>query len=176
MKLLIEFIEAFVDFIVANGTASKSEAVDFLQTQTNGVNNAEGNAFMDAMAAYTESLGWNAQPTYNNMRNMIVNDGDVKSKAFFNAVLQNMIESAGFQDPVVQEVLRALRIFDLQRQRTRLVEQIQFIVSARDALPAGTAATTNREENAMRRAYRIGLQDMRAERDGIDNRISANNG
>lgn len=175
MKLLIEFIEAFIDFIVANPAATRAEAVDFLQTQTNGVNNAEGNAFMDAMAVYVESLGWSNQPTYNNMRNMIVNDGDVKSKAFFNAILQAMIDSAGFQDAVVEEVVRALRVFDLERQRTRLTEQIQFVVAARDALPNPTTPSTNREEAALRRSYRNGLQDMRAERSGIDSRIKTNN-
>jgi len=174
MNLLLEFIEGLIDLIVGDPTTTRAQAIDYLQTQTNGVNNAEGGAWIDAMAVYVESLGWANQPTYNNVRNMIVSDGDVKSKAFFGVIVQPMINSPGFADPAVADVTRAIRVFDLQRKRTRLTEQIQFVVTARDALPNPTTPTTAREENALRRAYRVGLVDMRSERDQLDARINAN--
>ena len=174
-NLLIEFIEGFVDFIIANPTANRGAAIDHLQTETNGVNNTEGGAWIDAMSAYTNSLGWNTSATYNNLRNKIVSAGDVTAKAFFGTIVVPMVNNPTFNtNPVVPDVTRAIRVFDLERKRQRIRDKIAFLRTARDALPTATTPSNNLEENALRGAYQDGLEVLRQERDRLDSRIEAN--
>lgn len=176
-NLLIEFIEGFIDFIVGAVTApSRAEAINYLQTQTNGVNNAEGGAWIDAMAVYTFDVGWNLNAgTYTQLRNQIINQGSIKAKAFYGVVAQAMVNNATFNtDPAVPEVTQAIRVFDLQRRRGRVQDKIDFLITARDALPLPTTPIGNLQETAMRQSYVNAIRDLRDERDQLDSRIEAN--
>ncbi len=67
--------QAGIDAVVADNTLNRGGFVDAMQTViTDGLSNAEGNAYVDAVAAEFNRLGQINNPTYNNLRNNIIAD------------------------------------------------------------------------------------------------------
>lgn len=75
MADLIEAWQAGVDAVVADNTLNRGGFTDALQTViTDGLGQAEGNTYVDAVATEFNRLGLINNPTYNNLRGNIIAD------------------------------------------------------------------------------------------------------
>ena len=87
MTTLADAYAAAVDAVIADNTLNRSGFVDALQTVlVNNFSNAEGNAYVDALAVLYQSLNQINNPTYNNLRGDIIDDGAAVAKAKYEAL------------------------------------------------------------------------------------------
>ena len=104
-RALVRYLHAIIDEIIADPTYSRNDAVQFLRDRTVGIDQAEAIAYYDQLALTWIAVGVLAgEPTYNNWRDGIVAQGEVKSKALVNHIHRQLREHA-----VMDKVNRALR-------------------------------------------------------------------
>jgi hypothetical protein len=116
MTTLQEAFDAGIDAVIADNSLNRGGFVDAMQTViSRGLSNAEGNAFVDAVAVFYEQNGIINNPTYNNLRNEIVNEGaDVAKRLFLNL-------GAGINAlPEAVPVNNAARLQDLREDRDQI--------------------------------------------------------
>lgn len=134
MTTVADAYSAGVDAVVADNTLNRGGFVDALQTVImRGLSNAEGNAFCDAVATLYQSLNQINNPTYNNLRGDIIDDGAVVAKAKFDALAVTINAL-----PETVPVINAARLIDLRDER----DNVDAAITRADALiaaePRGT--------------------------------------
>ena len=136
MTSIAEAFEAGIDAIIADNTLNRGGFVDAMQTViTQGLSNAEGNAYVDAVAVEYERLGIINNATYPSLRGEIINEGAITAKALFEAlaVTLNALPEA---DPVIS----AARLMDLREDRDNAdaaVTRCDDLIAAEPAGPVG---------------------------------------
>lgn len=156
-----DYLLTWIPFIIANPTTTRAESVDHLQLVAN-VTNAEGGDWFNALAVFFESIGVINNPTYNNLRGEVINEGETVSAAMYSAVFQAIREL-----PETATVGIAVRNFERDRRITEITTDIQQVRDYRDALPAPPAIVDPQEERAVRKALNDGLRDLRQEREDL---------
>ena len=102
---LVRYLGALIDELIANPAFSRNDAVQFLRDRTVGIDQAEALAYYEQLAVTYIAVGVLAGgPTYNNWRDGIVAQGEVKSKALVNHIHRQLREHA-----VMDNVNNALR-------------------------------------------------------------------
>ena len=160
MTTIADAFEAGIDAVIADNTLNRGGFVDAMQTViTPGLSNAEGNAFVDAVAAFYEANGIINNATYNNLRGEIINEGDTVAKLLFNnlAVGINALPEAA---PVIQ----AAALMDLRDERDNVDAAITRMDDLIAAEPAGTvgrlAKEIFREGKRLLREHKQNLRDQ----------------
>ena len=86
MATIEEAWQAGIDAVVADNTLNRGGFVDAMQAViTSNLSNAEGNAYVDAVAAKFQELNQINNPTYNNLRGNIIAD-PVVHRALYDAL------------------------------------------------------------------------------------------
>ena len=136
---LTEAWQAGVDAVVADNGLNRGGFVDALQTVvTDGLSNAEGNAFVDAIATEFNRLGIINNPTYNNLRGNIIADPAV------HAALFNSIGTIG-QLPEAAPVFEAINLTNFRDDRDNVdaaIDRIDVLIAAE---PGGTVGRLVKE-------------------------------
>ena len=125
--------QAGIDAVIADNTLNRGGFVDALQTVIDrGLTNAEGNAFVDAVAVEYERLGIINNPTYNNLRGEIINEGAVTARAQFDSLAVSINAL-----PEAIPVINAARLGDLREDRDNADAAIDRVQELIDNEPAG---------------------------------------
>ena len=125
--------QAGIDAVVADNTLNRGGFVDAMQTViTDGLSNAEGNAYVDAVAVQFEALGLINNPTYNNLRGNIIAD-PVAHRNLYDALGANLNNL-----PEAQPVLNAAALTALRDDRDNVDGAITRCDDLIAAEPAGT--------------------------------------
>jgi hypothetical protein len=136
MTTVADAFEAGIDAVLADNTLNRAGFVDAMQTViTTGLSNAEGNAFVDAVAVQYESIGLINNPTYNNLRGEIINEGkDTALKAYNDqAVAINAL-------PEFEPVNNAAQLMDLREDRDQAdaaITRCDDLIAAEPPGPVG---------------------------------------
>ena len=102
---LVRYLGALIDELIANPAFSRNDAVQFLRDRTVGIDQAEALAYYDQLAVTYIAVGvLDGAPTFDNWRDGIVAQGEVKSKALVNHIHRQLREHA-----VMDNVNNALR-------------------------------------------------------------------
>jgi len=149
-----DYLNTWIEFIVANRTATKVQSTDHLQFVAD-VTNAEGNAWFDAIAGLFESLGLTKASTYGALRNRVANTEGKVSQRLYAALLKNIMAL-----PETSPVERALRIFGREQRIEVLVESIRVVRKYRSSLPEPEKITDLNQEMLIRRALGKGIDDL----------------
>lgn len=132
MTTINEAWQAGIDAVIADNTLNRGGFTDALQTViTDGLSNAEGNAFVDAVAAEFERLGLINNPTYNNLRGNIISD-PVAHKALFDSI--GTIPALAEANPV----LLAARLTEVRDERDNINGALTRCDDLIAAEPSGT--------------------------------------
>lgn len=127
MTTINEAWQAGIDAVVADNTLNRSGFVDAVQTVIDrGLSNAEGNAWVDAVAAELERTNVINNPTYNNMRGHIIDD-PVKHRALFDSL------STIGQLPETAPVAQAAELIDLRAERDNIdaaIDRCNVLIAA----------------------------------------------
>ena len=160
MAELSEAWQAGIDAVIADNPLNRGGFVDALQTvATSGLSNAEGNDFVDAVAAEFNRLGIINNPTYNNLRNNIISD------AVVHAALFNSIGTIGTL-PETQPVISALQLTGLREDRDNADAAIARLDDLIAAEP-GPAPI----RRLVREVLRVGKQQIRDYKQNVRDQI-----
>lgn len=163
MATLQEAFEAGVDAVIADPTINRGAFVDAMQTViTAGLSNAEGNAWVDAVATFYQGLGIIGNNNFNNLRNQIESSGKDASMALF-VQLERGITGLDETEPVQTAGL----LVDLREQRDNIDgarDRFQVLI---DAEPAGAVGKIVKE--FMRNAR----QELRTRKEQVREAIRA---
>ena len=141
MTTVADAYNAAVDAVIADNTLNRAGFVDALQTViTNGLSNQEGNDWTDALATLYQSLNQINNPTYNNLRGDIIDDGAAIAKekfvAFATAI--NVL-------PETEPLLVAANLMDLRDDRDNInnaIDRLDVLIAAE---PNGTVGRLVKE-------------------------------
>ena len=132
MTTLNEAWQAGIDAVVADNTLNRGGFTDALQTViTDGLSNAEGNAFVDAVATEFNRLGLINNPTYNNLRGNIISDPAL------HRVLFDSVGTIG-RLPEAAPVEQAVRLTVARDERDNITAALDRCDALIAAEPAGT--------------------------------------
>lgn len=132
MTTINEAWQAGIDAVVADNTLNRGGFTDALQTViTDGLSNAEGNAWVDAIAVEFNRLGLINNPTYNNLRGNIIND-PVLHRSLFDS-----IGTIGFlpETAPVQEAAQLTTLRDERDNVDAALARVDVLIAAE---PNGT--------------------------------------
>lgn len=102
---LVRYLNALIDEIIADPAYTRNAAVAFLRARTRGIDEAEALAYYDQLAVTYIAVGvLDGAPTFDNWRDGIVAQGEVKSKALVKHVHRQLREYA-----IMDNVNNALR-------------------------------------------------------------------
>jgi hypothetical protein len=163
MTTIRDGYEAGVDAVIADNTISRGEFVDAVQTViTSGLSNAEGNAWVDALAVEYNRLGQHNNPTYNSHRGFIISSGKTLAMDLFDAFNRNI---TGLPESV--PVVDAAQLTLLRDER----DNVDAAIDRMDVLianePGGTVGRLVKEE------LRIGKQRLKNRKQAIRDAIQA---
>ena len=158
MKHVLNFLLAWVDHVAANPTAGANSSRDFLQTMAN-VTNDEANAFFEDLAAFLNELGVLNNNNFNQLRKFVTDDDGAAAKVLFP-----LVWSALPARPASETITRALRRFEIDKARTEINEDIDAVKVFRDAFTSADP----KEQRAVKRALKVGLDALREERDNVN--------
>ncbi len=154
--------QAGIDAVVADNTLNRGGFVDAMQTViTDGLSNAEGNAYVDMVAARFNALGQINNPTYNNLRGNIIAD-PVVHRALYDALLADLN-----QQPESAPVLSAAQLTDLRDERDNVDAAITRSDDLIAAEPSGTVGRLVKE--ILRNGKQLLRERKQALRDQIRN-------
>lgn len=150
--------QAGIDAVVADNGLNRGGFVDALQTViTDNFSNAEGNAFVDAIAVEFNRLGIINNPTYNNLRGNIIADPVV------HLALINSIGTIGFL-PETAPVLDAINLTNFRDDRDNVNAAIDRCDALIAAEPNGTVGRlvkdVLRQGKRELRSYKEQLRDQ----------------
>ena len=155
--------QAGIDAVIADNTLNRGGFVDAMQTViTTGLSNAEGNAYVDAVAAEFNRLGIINNPTYNNLRGEIIGEGAVTARAIYDALAVSLNAL-----PEAEPVIQAGRLQELRSDRDNVNDAITRVQEIIDNEPAGPLRRLVRE--AIRPGKDLLRQHKQALRDEIRN-------
>lgn len=125
--------QAGIDAVVADNTLNRGGFVDALQTViTDNLSNAEGNAYVDAVAVEFNRLGLINNPTYNNLRGNIISDPAVH-RSLYDALAVSINAL-----PEAEPVLSAALLTGLRDDRDNVNDAIDRCDALIAAEPSGT--------------------------------------
>ena len=162
MATLEEAFDAGVDAVIADNSINRGGFVDAMQTIiTDRFSNAEGNAFVDALAVLYGDLGQlNPPGTYNKLRGDIISDGEALAKSKFRA-LAVVINAL----PEAEPVLDAAELTRLRDER----DSVDLAIARLDELIAAEpAGTVGRQVKAI---LRDGKQLLRQGKEALRDQI-----
>lgn len=154
--------QAGIDAVVADNTLNRGGFVDAMQTIiTDNLSNAEGNAYVDAVAVQWNALDLINNPTYNNLRGAIIAD-PVVHRARYDAlaVVLNAL-------PEAEPVLSAARLTSLRDERDNVnnaLDRLDVLIAAE---PSGTVGRLVKD--VMREGKRLLREHKERLRDEIQN-------
>lgn len=125
--------QAGIDAVVANPTINRGQFTDAIQTViSDGLSQGEGNAYIDAVAGEFNRLGQINNPTYNNLRQNILNN-PTTHRALYDALAVSL---NGL--PEAAPVLAAVDLTNLRDERDQVDSAIDRLDVLIEAEPAGT--------------------------------------
>ena len=132
LLMIADAYQAGIDAVVADNTLNRGGFVDALQSViTSQLSNAEGNAYIDAVAAEFARLGIINNPTYNNLRGNIIADAALHRSLYDAlAVTLNAL-------PEAAPVIEAARVTDLRETRDNVDAAITRLDDLIAAEPSG---------------------------------------
>ena len=166
MTTVADAYNAAVDAVIADPNLNRAGFVDAMQgVITRGLSNAEGNAFVDAMATLYQSLNQINNNTYAQLRGDIVDDGaDVAKEKFIAfATAINTLPETG-------PLLVAANLIDLREDRDNINAAIDRLEELRVAEPNSPFA------RLVRSALNQGKQQIREYRQQIRDAIQSATG
>ena len=133
---LREVFEAGVDAVIADNTLNRQGFVDAMQTVvTSGFSNAEGNAWVDAVAAFYNSLEQCNNPAYNSWRNQALLG---LTKPAVMGVFDEFTRSiSGLAEHV--PLAQAIELQNLREQRDNIdaaIDRLDVLIGAEPGPPA----------------------------------------
>ena len=155
MTTLGDVWQAGIDAVIADNTLNRQGFVDAMQTViTSGLSNAEGNDFVDAVAAEYNRIGTINNPSYSSMRGDIISRGSVASRSFFDA-----LTTIG-QLPETLPVSHALELQGLREDRDAIDVDIVTMQGFK------TGAT-----KLVREALNLGIEQLREHKRSVREQI-----
>ena len=152
--------QAGIDAVVADNTLNRGGFVDAMQTViTDNLSNAEGNAYVDAVAAEFNRLGIINNPTYNNLRGNIIADPAVHTSLY--AALAVSLNAL----PEAQPVIDAAELTKLRDERDNVDAAITRCDDLIAAEPAGTVGRLVKE------VLRNGKRELRSHKQSLRDAI-----
>lgn len=162
MTTLRDAYEGGIDAVLADNTLDRGGFADAMRLViTDGLSNGDTTAWIDALATYFNSLGIINNPTYNNLRNEIINSGKDVSLALFDNLYEKIRDLPESQQPVERALLQSYRE-DRDNADAAITRMDQLIAAE---VGGGLVGRLVRQElrNAKQR-----LRDVKAEaREGI---------
>lgn len=169
MATIGEAYQAGIDAVVADNTLNRSGFVDALQTViTSNLSNAEGNDYVDAVAAEFQRLGIINNPTYNNLRNNIISDPTLH-RALYDALAVTLNAL-----PAAEPVIQAATLTQLREDRDNADAAITRCDDLIAAEPSGAVGRLVKE--VLRDGKRLIRERKQAVRDEIQNILGDPNG
>lgn len=128
MATVADAWQAGIDAVVADNTLNRGGFVDAMQTViTSNLSNAEGNAYVDAVAAEFERLGIINNPTYSNLRSNIISDPVVHRNLYDAlAVTINALTEA---EPVIQAA-ELTRLREDRDEADNAIDRLDVLIAA----------------------------------------------
>jgi len=163
MKYFNPFLETLVDFFVANPTATRGDAIDFIRASTLQLTGVDAGTALDDLAAFYADLGLGNNANYSSLRNYFANEDPVKSKALLLLLLPQIRKTV----PSVKTLGIAAERWAERERRIEINEDLQTIRDWRANLPNGIELTTSREVQAARAMMKSTIDVLLLERDGI---------
>lgn len=160
MTDIIEAWQAGVDAVVADNTLNRGGFTTAMRTViTDGLSNAEGNAYVDAVAAEFNRLGIINNPTYNNLRSNIIADPVAHMELYLalGASVTNL--------PEAEPVIESARLTELRDERDNINAAIDRCDDLIAAEPAGTVGRLVKE------VLRVGKQQLRQHKEALRDEI-----
>lgn len=159
MTTINDAYQAGIDAVVADNTLNRAGFVDAMQTViTDGLSNAEGNAYVDALAAEFNRLGQINNPTYNNLRGNMIAD-PVLHRELYDALAVSLNAL-----PEAVPVLVAAQLTELRDERDNVnaaIDRLDVLIAAE---PGGTVGRlvkeTMRDGKNTLRAHKEQLRDQ----------------
>lgn len=151
-----------IDAVVADNTLNRGGFVDAMQTViTSGLSNAEGNAYVNAVATEFNRLGQINNPTYNNLRGNIIADA-VLHRSLYDALAVSLNAL-----PEALPVISAARLTELRADR----DQVDAAITRVDEIITNEPASPIRRlvRDAIRPGKDLLRQHKQALRDEIRN-------
>jgi len=159
MTILADAWQAGIDAVVLDPTLNRGGFVDAIQTVINpGVTNAEGNDFVDGVAAEFNRLGIIPSPTYNNLRNNSIIPNPVLHRAVFDALpgINTLL--------VTVPVLDALLLMNLRDERDSVNDALARYDVLIAAEPNGTVGRFVKDGmRDAKRALRLYKESVRSQ-------------
>lgn len=160
MTTVADAWQAGIDAVVADNTLNRGGFVDAMQTViTQGFSNAEGNAFVDAVAVVYEQSNIINNPTYNNLRGHIIDD-PVKHRTSYDS-LAVAINSL----PEFVPVNEAAQLMDLREERDNVDAAITRCDDLIAAEPPGVVGRLVKE------VLRGGKRELRGHKEQLRDQI-----
>ena len=152
---------AGVDAVIADNNLNRGGFVDAMQTViTAGFSNADGNAFVNAVAVEYERLGIINNDSYNSLRGEIIAEGADTAKALFEALATTLNAL-----PEVVPAINATNLMVLREDRDNINDAIDRLDALIAAEPNGVVGRLVKETF---RAGKIHLREYRQKvRDAI---------
>ena len=152
--------QAGVDAVVADNGLNRGGFVDAMQTViTDNFSNAEGNAYVDAVATEFNRLGIINNPSYNNLRANIIADPGVHTSLY--AALATSLNAL----PEAQPVIDAAELTRLRDDRDNINNAIDRLDALITAEPNGTVGRLVKE------IMRDGKRQLREYRESVRDNI-----
>ena len=151
--------QAGIDAVVADNTLNRAGFVDAIQTVlTSNFSNAEGVAWVDAVAVELDRLAIINNPTYNNLRGHVIAD------AVINRAVYDSLSTLG-QLPEIQPAQESAELITLRDERDTVDDAIDRL----DVLIANEPAGPTRP--LVRDVLRQGKETLRAHKQALRERI-----
>ena len=152
--------QAGIDAVVADNTLNRGGFVDAMQTViTDNLSNAEGNDYVNAVAAEFNRLGIINNPSYNNLRANIIADPAVHTSLY--AALAVSLNAL----PEAQPVIDAAELTRLRDERDNVDAAITRCDDLIAAEPAGTVGRLVKE------VLRNGKRELRSHKQSLRDNI-----
>lgn len=161
MATIQEAWQAGIDAVVADNTLNRGGFVDAMQTViTDNLTNAEGNAYVDAVAAQFNALGQISGATYNNLRNNSIIPDPVLHRSLYDA-LAGLLNAL----PEAAPVIEAADLTTLRDERDNVnlaIDRLDVLIAAE---PNGTVGRLVKE------IFRNGKQLLRSHKEQLRDQI-----
>lgn len=149
--------QAGIDATILDNSISKGDFADAIRTVATTNNNADVIAWIDDIAIGWEGIGIINNPTFASLRNEIVTEGAVVSRAQFES-LQTLVNAMASSDPINE----ALRILELRSERDQVDANILTMTSFKPG-----------ENRQVREALSLGINDLRAYKQSLTDQLQA---
>lgn len=158
MNNIKTFLVSWVDHVASEKKTGMSSSLKFLKKSADVTDN-EGDAFFTAVADYVGQIGL-TNGKYDALRDYAKESPD-QAKKLFNSITPALRELAD-----VPPVGMAIRKFEFAQQKAEIIEDIAAVKTFRAAF----TSADKKEQRAVKRALKAGIEDLRDERDNLQDR------